>query len=209
MLPACAVVDDPHEVDELEIVALLHETLDLRETLIIVEHAIVEKYATRYAEHIRVPLDLFGERAIVEFFELVHDFIRHIPSNFAILCAIEKHADTLEIVETHLVLAELRRNAAVLNDVIECLILLVDNRDEPRLRKRHDGGDELLDELRLLEVARARQPHIVSNIVQFLLVQRQQCIRERPFLRHIALHDLLCALCRFLVNRFHHLGKHL
>ena len=213
VLPAAAGKHNAHEAGEFEASLVLdlcsQILLDGSKQLIMVKNAVVKENTGSNTEYIGIELNGLLEGFAVQLVEFLDDFLRHVPGYLAVNATAKDNADTLEIVKAHFVLTELGSDAALLYDMLEGTVLLVDNSDQPTaceaLNSRSNGSNKVS----LLPAALYIDANIESNIFQIRLSKGIERVGKTAFLRNSSLEQLCFAGSRCFLKLTAHFSQNI
>ena len=197
ILPARRIEHHADEIEEGQLLPLRGLEIGERHRvqLVVVQVAVVEEQARRQARRLRIELRHAAVNARVHGAQFLLDLLGQEPGELAVLRhTAGDHPDAAQIVEPQVVVAQLRRAAASLQQMLEEAVLLIEHGRQPALSKAGDLRRQALDERRFLERARALEAEVVTDIVELRLRHLRERRPERALLRQLPAVEALVPL---------------
>ena len=140
----------------------------------------------------------------IDFLELITDFLRHIPKELFAVLGTGNHAQPTQVIQTHIIVAQLRTLALVDDKMLEALIFLQQNRGQPEAGKAQHLRNQPFHQFRLFQRTCACYIEIKANIIQLRLGHSRKHFFKGIFCRHFM---TIQGFLAFLHISGHHLGQ--
>ena len=194
LVPAGAVEHHTHEGGKVKALPLFEIRVDHGEKLVVVEEAIVEEKPRREAHDLRIETHGILISCGIELLKDFGHLLWHVPIELASIRTDRHDAESAQIVDAYIVLAEVIGKPALLLYMAKRLVLLLKRRRQPALSKLHSGRQKRIDERRQRHTLRPLQAEVVRQVVQLFARKAAQSLLERAVFGQCATIKALSAL---------------